>query len=316
MQSWRLGAGGGRSHLKRSDRRSAVRSPWGPARRLARWLVFAGAGIAGLPLAVSAGAWTQPKGQTYLRTTVGVYTASQYFDGQGDLFEGDWWDAGASVRNTRLRQVVEYGYEEDLTLIFDGEFKSFSADRTGTVNDVGDDRVVGLGDAGLGVRYRFRTRPVITSVQARLEVPGGYERDRVDYALGSGDTNGEVLLQFGGILRAQRSNYWTVDLGYRFRGGPMDDDLVYAGAFGLQLKNKLWGRVGASGVSNTGDAVMDVQGEAEADPRQGSSYLGYGAALAYVLNPTLSIEMGTGGELAGKNTFRGTGFDLTLEIRY
>ena len=273
-------------------------------------------GSAVVATSVQAGAWTQPKGRTYLRTTVGVYTASEYFDAGGELFEGDWWDPAASVRNTSLRQIVEYGYEEGLTLIFDGEFKSFSADRSGTVETVSDDHVTGLGDAGVGVRYRFRESPIVTSIQARLEVPGGYEENRLDYALGSGDTNGEVRLQFGGSLTSKRSNYWTVDLGYRFRGGPIENDLVYSGAFGLELRRKVWGRVGLSGVSNQGDAVLDVEAEADSDPRQGASYTAYGVALGYVLNPTLTFELGMGGELAGKNSFRGTGFDMTLEIRY
>ena len=186
------------------------------------------------------------------------------------------------------------------------------------MNDLRDDRVLGLGDLAAGVRYRIRNKAVIVSLQGRIELPGGYNGDRLDYALGSGEVNLEGRLQLGGSLGIGRSNYWATEGGYRVRGGVFKDDWVYSAAIGVELLTRVWGRVGFSGVENRGESIRSGAADGaglEDDPTRTASYTSAGAALTLVVTPRMSIETGLSGELAGENTFRGMGWDLTLEFR-
>ncbi|MCA9727507.1 MAG: hypothetical protein KC729_07475, partial [Candidatus Eisenbacteria bacterium] len=139
-------------------------------------LFTAGAGAA------CAGAWTQPLGETYLRTSVTAYGADRYYDDAGNANDGDWWDPEASFGAVTVTQLLEYGWREDVTFLFDARFKSLIAERGASGRR--DDKVSGLGDVRLGLRKKLPTKSLVAALQGRVEIPGGYDPDRTDYALG------------------------------------------------------------------------------------------------------------------------------------
>lgn len=267
------------------------------------------------PARAADGDLLQPVGKTYLRTSVSWYDATEHFTPEGHLTAGDWWSPQASFSRTTLREVIEYGLQEDLTLVFDGVFKSLSVDRPGST--YGSDRVVGLGDVAGGARYRVRQGDVLATIQGRLEIPGGYDPERLDYALGSGGVNLEGRFQLAGDLGEWRPNYWTAEAGYRLRGNHYDDDLVYAGAVAIELIPRFWGKVGFDGIDNQGppNQEVDITAADFTDPTLRASYTSFSAALRFVASPSLTVEAGISGEAAGKNTFHGSAVELAFELR-
>ncbi len=266
-----------------------------------------------VPTAALAGAWTQPKGHTYSRSTLAMYQADRHFDEGGVELDGDFFGSAGEFNNTQFTQVLEYGVDDSWTLLGSFVLKSIRADhREGRT----DDSVFGPGDLSFGVRRALWRSPIVAAVQAVAEVPAGYNGDRQDYALGGGEPNFDVRGQLGGSLIVMPS-WWNLEAGYRFRGGHFSDDAVYGAALGVELLDRFWARVGFSGVENLkkGSTTTIVDGVVVGDPTKSASYFSIGTALTYQVTQKVNLEVGLSGELAGENTFAGQGIDLSFEIR-
>jgi len=266
-----------------------------------------------LPRTAEAGAWTQPKGHTYSRSTIASYQATTHFDEGGNKADGDFFSSNGEFANTQFTQILEYGYHEDWTLLGSIVFKSISADkRVGRT----DDKVFGPGDLTLGVRRALLRGPIVAAIQGQVELPAGYNADRQDYALGAGEANVDLRAQVGGGLSVLPS-WWNLEAGYRFRGGRFSDDFVFGAALGVEVIPRVWGRIGFSGVDNlkSGATGAIEDGVVVEDPTMSASYFSLGGALTYQLNERINLELGMSGEQAGKNTFAGRGIDFTVEIR-
>jgi hypothetical protein len=259
-----------------------------------------------------AGAWTQPKGKTYLRTSLQAYSADRYYDDTGNAFDGDWWDPEATFSAATISQVLEYGWRDDLTFLFDARFRSLLADRGST--GLRDDQVSGLGDVGIGLRGKLPTKSLVAAIQGRIEVPGGYDADRADYALGAGEVNLEGRFQIGGSL-GTRPSWWNGEGGYRLRGGDFGDEIVFALAAGVEVGRHLWVRLGFGGVSALETTVVDIGDPDQRDPSQTASYASVGGALSWVLSPGATVEVGISSDVAGQNTFQGRSLEVALELR-
>jgi hypothetical protein len=260
-----------------------------------------------------AGAWTQPLGKTYLRTAISAYTADRYFDDTGNVNDGDWWDPESSFSAATISQILEYGWREDITFLFDARFKSLVADRGSSQR--GNDQVSGLGDIGLGLRKKLRTKSLVAAIQGRVELPGGYDAARTDYALGSGEVNVEGRFQLGGTLGGGRPSWWNGEAGYKFRGGDYGDEILFGLAAGVEVAGSFWVRLGFGVVSALETRFVDIEDPQQRDPSQSASYASIGGALTWALSPGASLEVGLSRDVAGENTFQGQSLELAVELR-
>jgi hypothetical protein len=240
-----------------------------------------------------------------------VYTASEHYDEIGEVSDGDWWDPEAKFGSVGLHQSVEYGVRDDLTFLFDSRFTSVVADR-GVARR--DDQFAGLGDIGLGLRKKLPAKSVSVAVQAMVELPGGYDGEREDYALGSGEVDVEGRFLVRGAVGSRSSRGWNANVGYRLRGGEFDNDLVFGGGLDVPLAGRVHVFALADGVSNLRSEPLDLETMSGSDPRRHGSYLKAGGGLGLRVSSSARIDVALSADLAGENSLRGTGVDLALEI--
>lgn len=145
--------------------------------------------------------------------------AGGYTQLQGDTFTSVTFrtlDSG-SFRKLELQLYLEYGLENDITLIFKSPYNWL---------EQGDSFNQGFADQEVGVRWRFNQDPnLATSLQAILIVPPGYDPNE-NPALGRGIVGAEIRLPVTGTFRfGRRNGYWTVEAAYRDYLGPQSDEI-------------------------------------------------------------------------------------------
>jgi hypothetical protein len=252
-----------------------------------------------------AGAWTQEPGRYYVRQTVSFYRSTSYYDSTGTTVSGDWYDSRTSYKNTQFLFIGEYGWRHGTTLTTELAYRRLKADRPA---GVWNERVSGIGDWKLGLKQRLYNGPVIVSVLGQIEIPTGYDRESaLIYYLGEGETNFEGrLLVGGGFGLASLPGWYGAEIGYRLRGGPLDNDLTYSAAVGMRTIRRLWLRAGVSG--------GESQGDTNSMPK-GASWTSFGVATTIVLTRSLNAEISYSGELRGKNTNKGSAIEVGVELR-
>lgn len=258
------------------------------------------------------GALSLPAGRTLLRTAVSAYAATEYYDATGEVLDGDWWDAESEFGSVELRQSLEYGLRDDLSLLVDTRFATVTADRNSGRRD---DQFAGLGDVGVGLRKRLPAKSVEVAVQGKVELPGGYDGEREDYALGAGEINGEGRFLISGAIGSWSSSNWAGNVGYRLRGGSFDDDIVFGLSAGIPIVGAFRLNARADGVSNLRSEPLDLETMSGSDPRRHASYLRAGGGLGIAFTDSARLDVGIAADIAGENTLRGTSFDLSFEFR-
>jgi len=260
-----------------------------------------------------AGAWTQPAGETYLETSISAYTAESYYDDRGNALEGDWWDPQSSYSETAISQILEYGWREDVTFLFDARFRSLTADRADV--GLGDRQLAGLGDIGLGLRKKLPTKSLAAALQGRVEIPGGYDADRPDYSLGAGEVNLEGRFLLGGRLGRGERGWWNGEAGYRLRGGDFSDEIVALLEVGAGIAGPFSVQLGFELLSALEDTFVDLEDPEQRDPLQYASRASIGGALRWTFSPRAALALGYAADVAGQNALQGQAIRFTAELR-
>jgi hypothetical protein len=270
--------------------------------------------LSALPVSPAhADAWMQPAGKTYLETSISAYTAEGYYDEGGNALEGDWWDPQSTYSEATISQILEYGWREDVTFLFDARFRSLVVDRV----DPGlrDRQVAGLGDIGLGLRKKLPTKSLAAALQGRIEVPGGYDSDRPEYSLGAGEVNLEGRFQLAGTLGGGKRGWWNGEVGYRFRGGDFSDELVALLEAGAGIAGPFSVQLGFDLLSALEDTFVDLADPEQRDPLQYASRASVGGSLRWTVSPQTALALGYSTDVAGENSLQGQTVRLAFELR-
>ena len=271
-----------------------------------------------------AGAWTQPRGGYYAKISGSyLYTEEElnYKGDRLDLFEEHPGFGDASFRDLGVAVYGEYGHTDRITLVAFLPFKALRAERVallggGLLRQREIRNTIGLGDLWLSVRTRLVTEPLIISMQTGLKVPLGYDDqpDNDGPRLGSGDFDGEIQLLAGKSLHPLDA-YVSGGVGYRRRGGRLNDEVLYS-IEGGYTRGPLLFKAGLDGLMNT-KAPPDIYGATVVTPLPGGGgalpdlvvgdqdVLKVIAALIYTRRPGLSLQVELIHTLAGKNTLGG-----------
>lgn len=163
------------------------------------------------PRSAHAAAWTAPPRSIYAKLSYSASSANEQFGFGGltrPIVDGisDYPFADRSVY-----LYAEYGLKERLTLIGQLPFKRvFVHDRLFRY------RTTGLGDVGLGARYRLGARgPWVLSAAGLLNIPTGYSHASRP-PLGPGSVDVTAGLELGRSFYP-RPGYATAALGYTYR---------------------------------------------------------------------------------------------------
>lgn len=289
--------------LPPSDRpRHAFRRPAAGSVALAAAL----AALLGIPGAARAGAWTQPDAHYYARVSIAGINSMSHFDESGRrvAFRSTGSVPLDAVYESReLRAYLEYGLLDRLTLYGSTAYKSLAMDE-GRVRRV----TSGLGDLGLGGRFRLTGGRIPASVAGEVTVPPGYSTED-NPALGAG----EVDVAFRGLVGASWGRiYTTADGGFRLRGGDYQNEIVGSLEAGGRLPGMLGGRcvlrfersVGASRRATSGSSFDPVL----ESPRR----LTIGGVLSLEIQPGLELEGTISHVLSGRNALAGNTLEIAL----
>ena len=258
------------------------------------------------------GAWTQPTGRGYLRTSFAWQKSRVRFDENGKRIG---LEPPGSVRHDteyRAREIRLYG-EYGLLSTFT-PYGSFSYKRLRLLEPLAvvrprlvpgvEHSTSGLGDVYLGGRYRLKGGVVPASVAAEVKIPSGYSAAE-NPALG----NAKADLTLRGLVGASsRSVYATADFGWTRRGGDFQDELLYSAEVGGRVvggfyswRGVLRGRraLGAPTAVNAFDPSLT-------NPR----VLEMSAVVGAEIFSGVDIEVGTSQAVSGRNSLAGAVFEV------
>lgn len=302
--------------------------------RRARRLLVAGAVLAtmlGAPPAASAGAWTQPRGRSYLELRSSYLSTDGERDFRGKsvpLFVDRAGFTDGRYRQADLRLYAEYGLTGRVTLVGKLPLRAVTSERT-ELGGVYFDRVDvenstnGLGDLGLGARLGVIRAPVVVSVETGLKIPAGYDARPDDDGppLGNGEVDADVRLLVGAGLG--RLAYATGGAGYRRRGGVYHDEILYEGEIGWEPGNWLL-QGGVDAVRNTRQP-QDLAGTPIVTPLPGGGgsfvvivgdqdWTKARVALSRRVAPGSRLKVFASDVVQGRNTIDGTEIGLALVL--
>ena len=170
-------------------------------------------------------AWPRGKGQLFAHFGATSFSADTLFDTGGNRapFPGRGFDEKGD------NLYLELGLTDRFTALATLPLKKVVV--KGLVNDFTSR---GLADLDLRLRYSTRIGPgVYAGLDAGAFVPLGYDETEFP-ARGSGETDAVVSGSVGAGLRFLPEGFLSLDVGYRWRGGALADEIPYAlkvGAF-------------------------------------------------------------------------------------
>lgn len=155
--------------------------------------------------AAIAGPWALAPGEYYTELRGGFYSASSFYDDNGNR------TASSHLLESRsLRSYSELGWKKhfsvQLSLPAVSRTDRNSAARTAKSNS-------GLGDFGFGLRYSLQNGANATALQFAWQAPAGYNRD-INPALGEGNQKLSASLGIG--RPAGKNAFWQASAGYLY----------------------------------------------------------------------------------------------------
>ncbi len=271
----------------------------------------------GLPAVASAGAWTHPRGDSYVRVTYAWLSTRSRYDAQGERLGLE--APGLPVRGTEYRDLEvrvygEYGFADRFTAYGSLAYKRVRlfeplAIVRGEVLPEATQNTNGIGDVYLGGRFRILPGRVPVSLAGEIKLPSGYSAS-ANPSLGTGKTD----LTVRGLVGASAGwMYATADAGWTYRGGTYQNELLYSGEVGGSLFGRyyFW-RCALRGRRSLGETVQ-LSDLAVFDPNLASPrMLEFSAVLGEELMVGLHVEAGISHILSGRNSLAGNAFEVGI----
>ena len=279
--------------------------------------------------AARAGAWLQDPGSYYLKLSASFFSTDQEFDHKGrqmPLLQGHPSFDDPSFRDFAIAAYAEYGLTARITLVGSMPWKALRSSRTtliggGLVQTRADRFTRGFGDLRLAVRYGLAHHPFALSVQGGLKLPLGYDKvaPHDGAVLGTREVDAEINLLLG---RGFHKFYATSFLGYRRRGGRLNDELL----FGLEAGRSsglLLLKIALEGVRNT-TKPPDIYGQTVVTPLPGGGgtlpdvqigdqhFLKLNPAIQYAVGPELEVAIDLFHVLTGTDSLSGTTYVVSV----
>ncbi len=278
-----------------------------------------------------AGAWEQNKNAYYFKISSTYLSTSEEFDHRGqrrNILEERTAFKGASFREINLSVYLEYGWMERLTAVAQLPFKGLRSQRNvlyggGLVEHKEVASTVGLGDLTLSLRRTLSTTPLVFSVQVGIKLPLGYERTPASGgpSVGTSAADAEAHLLMGKSLYPLPF-YLTAGLGYRRRGGRLNDEMLYTSELGFTSGPALF-KFDIYGIENT-SAPPDIAGQTVVTPLPGGggvlpdlvvgdqNVVKLSPGIVYTLRSGFSLQGEVFYVAAGENTLSGTSYTLSI----
>jgi len=284
-----------------------------------------------LNLSTKAGAWTQKEGGYYFKIESSYLNASKEFNHIGEelnILEEKFIFRDVTFRDITVRAYGEYGIYNNLTLIGKIPFKIYTTqyylDDLYSQGEVARS-TAGFGDLNFALKYGLLNQPMAISIQSGVKLSFGYEKhpDNDGPRLGTGEIDFEGMLLIGQSFHPLPL-YASAGLGYRKRGGPLHDEIIYNLETGYTLE-KWFFKIYFTGIKNT-ETPPDLYGGEIQLPHTGGggvipdllvgdqdiNQLSF--SISYTFQKRMSLEATIYDVISGKNTVSGQTFSLGLAI--
>ncbi len=253
-----------------------------------------------------AGAWTQKKGEYYLKLAGGYLNTTQDIDAMGDKVD--------KVGEGRLRDVngsayLEYGISDQLTLVGSAPYKNMKDTRTfqtGTALE----RRWGFGDVELRIRRLLWSKDFVASVAAGAKVPTWFDDDEnTRVPLSTRKLDGDVRVLLGKSLYPV-PGYVTGEVGYRMRGGTFSNEWFYTLEAGVTVDRVLI-KGFISGIQTLGNCEPGDEVGLIGD----QNVLKISPGIIYKLNSKVEVSMDLIHIASGCNTTAGNTFFVGVALK-
>jgi len=286
--------------------------------------------IFGICAQAMGGAWPQKKRGYYIKFSSSYLFTKKEFNHVGDeldIFEEHFGFHNASFRDINLTVYLEYGLTNRITIIGNLPFKILSPEWDQTLGDIvvghTSPRTTGLSDLMLSTKFSLFENPFALSLQGGIKLPLGYDNkpDNDGAPLGTGnfDTEGHLLI---GRSLYPLPMYVTGGIGYRKRGGRLNDEILYNAEIGYNAGKFLF-KVTLDALKNTKEPP-DIYGQTVNTPLEGGGgtlpdiivgdqdITKISPSIIYNFNEGLAVQGEILNIIGGKNTVSGTIYSLGL----
>lgn len=268
-------------------------------------------------------AWVRPKDGYYFKVAGSYLYTKEEYNYRGDrqeIFAGDPTRSNTAFRDVSLSAYLEYGVADRLTLVATLPFKILTSKATTTFpgEPVRDESLTngGLADLLLSIRTPLHQGGLAASLQGGVKLPLGYEQDPDNNGppLGTGELDAEMHLLLGQSLYPIPA-YVGAGAGYRVRGGPLHDEILYSAEAGYTA-GRFFLKLRFDGLQNV-EEPPDLSGGGMVGTANGVIV---GDQDIFKLSPTIEYRFDDRSAItaeafhtvAGKNTVAGTTFSLGL----
>lgn len=274
---------------------------------------------------VFAGAWAQKKKGYYLKFSANYLLSNREFNHEGDeleIFEEQLAFIDASFQDFNITAYFEYGLFDRLTLIGNIPFKILTSKRSEVIGGDQISRIltlytVGFSDFTLSGKYAFFNGSFALSLQGGIKIPLFYEPQPTNDGapLGTADADIEGFILLGKSLYPLPV-YITGGFGYRYRDGPLHDQILFNLEAGFAIDRFLL-KVVFDGLQST-VTPPDIFGQEVVTPLPGGGgvlpniivgdqdIFKISPSLIYNAADWLSFQGEILHTIAGKNTVAGT----------
>ncbi|MBT4496914.1 MAG: hypothetical protein HOC74_04295 [Gemmatimonadetes bacterium] len=277
-----------------------------------------------------AGAWVQPHRGYFFKVAPTYLHATEEFDHRGDrqvMQAEQFASEDVAFTDFGIATYLEYGVRDEFTLVAQLPFKAVRSERRlliggGRVRPSERLHTVGFGDLSLALRLSLSREPLASALQVEIKIPSGYAAHPQDGPpLGSGELDGEVRFAIGKSLHPLPL-YTSGELGYRRRGGDLNDEFLYAAEIGFS-SGRLFFKLAVDGIRNT-STPPDIAGRTVVTPLPGGGGVvpelivgdqhitKLNPAFAYSLRPGLALQIEALHAVAGTNSLAGTIYSLGI----
>lgn len=238
-------------------------------------------------------AWPRGRGGVYVYTGFATFSADTLYSARGEAIPFP----GRDTEETRWSLYLEAGLTDSLTLVASVPWKKIR-----TRGNVSTFETSGLADLDVRLRQSFGLRSTWIALEGGAVIPTGYDESEFPQ-LGTGELDWIGNVGLGTSLRFLPEGFLAADVGYRWRGGGISDEIPYSvkvGAFpheraGIFLFARGWkSRADWSEIGDTiGLLVTD------------SERLAAGVELYIRLNRSFDLNVVWTDVLDGRNTGKG-----------
>lgn len=272
-------------------------------------------------------AWVKLGGGYYFKVSASYLDTDEEFNYRGkrqETFADDPTRTNSSFRDVSISAYLEYGMTDALTLVASLPFKILTSKATTSLpgEPIREASLTngGLADLWISIRAPLRQRGLAASLQGGVKLPLGYEKDPDNDGppLGTGELDGEIHLLLGQSLYPVPA-YLGASAGYRVRGGPLHDEILYSAEAGYTA-GRFFMKLRFDGLQNV-EAPPDLSGNFMMTPGVSTANgVIVGDQDIFKISPTFEYRLDERAALtaeafhtlAGKNTVAGTTVSIGL----